>query len=509
MKNIEMEQRVLNVKSNEKINEKMNGLIGEEAAAAMTFLEEDGYEAYLVGGCVRDCLMGTAPDDVDITTSALPEETMRVFEGRGFKTFGTGLKHGTVTVLIRSVPLEITTYRIDGGYTDHRRPDSVSFTSNIEEDLARRDFTINALAWSPSRGFADAFGGREDLKAGILRCVGEPRQRFQEDALRILRALRFSSRLGFPIEEATKRAMRTEKKLLLDISAERIFSELKKLIAGEFAADVLLEFADILGVVLPEILPMVGFEQNNPHHIYDVWKHSVLVLENLNRNEDGAVPNDGLRLAALFHDVGKPASYTEDDKGIGHFYRHAPRGRDIAEEILTRLKSDTATKERVLTLIQYHDSLVGENRRSIKRWLSRLGEEQFRELLLLKRADNMAQNRERFDRQPQYRRIQRLTEELIAAGECFSLQSLAVGGADLMNEGIEQGPELGRILRLLLSAVINGEVENEREELLRFMKKELLLPGTERELEWKADHAAGTETGVECETVNMKRKAVE
>lgn len=450
-------------------------LAGAEAAMAVAFLEEEGYEAYMVGGCVRDRLMGKRPHDVDIATDALPEETKDVFLSRGYGVSATGIKHGTVTVIVDEIPMEITTYRVDGIYTDHRRPERVSFTANIEEDLARRDFTINALAWSPYRGMVDAFGGRKDLEQRVVRCVGNPAARFREDALRILRAMRFAATLGFEIEADTASAIFSEKDLLLEISAERIFSELKKLIAGKNAAAILLQYVDVLAVAIPELFPMKGFQQNNPHHIYDVWTHSVLVLDNVNRIAEspgiaGAAP-DYLRLAALLHDMGKPSCYSMDQKGVGHFYGHGKKGVEMAREILLRLRADTFTRERVMLLIQYHDTPIKVDKRAIKRWLSSLGTKVFYELLMLKRADNMAQNRELFDRQPQYLGILKMTEELLAAEECFSLSDLAIDGSDLLKAGVVQGPQIGRLLGLLLAAVINGEVDNSRKSLLALAEK--------------------------------------
>lgn len=454
--------------------------VAPEAELALKILEDSGHEAYLVGGCVRDWLMGIPPGDYDIAAAAMPEETREVFTNRGYSVIETGMRHGTVTVLIHSIPLEITTYRVDGVYSDHRRPDDVTFTARIEEDLARRDFTVNALAWSSVRGLVDIYGGGEDLSRGILRCVGEPEKRFREDALRIFRALRFSARFGFGLEERTRKAVFSERELLREVSAERIYNELKKLLAGKHAAETLIKYGAVLGVAVPEILPMVGFEQNNPHHSFNVWDHSAVVLSSLNealgqQNECGIRSGscDHLRLAALLHDVGKPECYSEDEKGIGHFYGHAKKGREIADTILSRLKADTFTRERVDLLIQYHDTVIQGEKRGVKRWMARLGTEAFYELMMLKQADNMGQNREQFDRQPQYRQILRLADEILENGDCFSLGDLAVNGRDLMETGVGEGPEIGRRLQFLLAAVMDGEVENDREKLLRFLDRNL------------------------------------
>ncbi len=498
----------------ESVEEIMKKFLSPETETVLQIFERAGIEACLVGGCVRDCLMGRRPGDIDIATAARPEDTERLFANAGFAVLKTGLKHGTVTVLVdrarpgrdqtdrdrpdrdgpdrdrpnaggpdmepasERVPVEITTYRVDGAYSDHRHPDSVFYTSKLADDLGRRDFTVNAMAWSPCLGLVDLYGGREDLRNGILRCVGEPEKRFREDPLRILRGLRFMSKLGFRPENRTREALFSEKALLRDVSAERVFGELKKILAGRHAEPVLIEFGGVLGEFIPELLPMAGFDQHNPHHIYDVWTHSVKVLaalDEVSADSGAAEAGDHLRLAALLHDVGKPSCYTRDPRGIGHFYGHAAAGVTMAEEILRRLKTDAFTRERVTLLIRYHDTPVAAEKRLIRRWLSRVGPEVFEELLILKRADNMAQNRARFDRQPQYREIQKLYADTVAAGECFALKDLAVNGRDLMEAGIPQGPEVGRILRLLLSAVVNGEEPNERDELLAYVKRCLTL----------------------------------
>ena len=295
----------------------MDWVLPAQVNTALARLHDAGYEAYIVGGCVRDRIMGREPKDYDITTSALPEQTAAVFAGE--RIIETGMKHGTVTVLLDGEPLEITTFRIDGTYSDSRHPDAVTFTPSLREDLARRDFTMNAMAYSSETGLVDPFGGQADIAAKYIRCVGDPDLRFREDALRILRALRFSSVLGFPIEPETDGAARYLCLLLKKISAERVFSELKQLLCGPDVRRVLLDYAGVLGAVLPEILPMQGFDQRNPHHCYDILEHTAAAVEAM-------PPEPALRLAALLHDVGKPECFFTDEDGVGHFYGHPKAG---------------------------------------------------------------------------------------------------------------------------------------------------------------------------------------
>ena len=427
---------------------------------ALARLNDAGYEAYIVGGCVRDRIMGRTPKDYDVATSALPEQTADVFAGE--RVIATGLKHGTVTVLLDGEPLEITTFRIDGTYSDSRHPDTVTFTPSLREDLARRDFTMNAMAYSPETGLVDPFGGQADIAAKCIRCVGEPEQRFREDALRILRALRFSAVLGFHIEPKTDAALRAEAALLKNISAERVFSELKQLLCGPDVRRVLLDYPDVLGAVLPEILPMRGFDQRNPHHCYDILEHTAAAVE--------AIPAEpGLRLAALLHDVGKPECFFTDGDGVGHFYGHPKVSARIAEDVLDRLRSDKATKERVTTIVLNHGLLIEDNEKSVRRVLHRLGTERFFDLLAMMRADNLGQSAELRWIQGYYDRLEELAREILAAEACFSLKDLAVKGGDL---GLPSGPEIGKALNALLDAVMDGAVANERSALLEYFRRE-------------------------------------
>lgn len=425
---------------------------------ALDRLQEAGYEAYLVGGCVRDLLRGKRPQDYDLTTSALPEQTEAVFDGE--RLVKTGLRHGTVTALLEGMALEITTFRVDGTYSDARRPDAVRFTPLLTEDLARRDFTVNAMAWSPATGLTDPFGGREDLEARVLRCVGDPALRFTEDALRILRALRFSATLAFSIEAETGEALRELAPRLPLVSAERVYSELCKLLCGVRAGQVLLDWTDVLGEVLPELLPMRGFDQRNRHHCYDVLTHAVRTLE-------GVPPVPELRWAALLHDLGKPAAFTLDEKGEGHFKGHPDISAALTEQILRRLRASRATRETVTELVRLHDRQIEPTARAVRRVLSRYGAEFFSQLMQLKRADNLAQAPAYRDRQQLYDRIEALARDILREKPCLSLRELAVDGNDLMALGIPRGPKLGQTLQALFDGVLSGALENERETLLR------------------------------------------
>lgn len=429
--------------------------ISKEAAKAIGMLNEKGYEAYIIGGCVRDYLMGREPGDIDITTSARPEEIKEVF--KSFKVVETGIKHGTVTVIINKVPLEVTTYRIDGSYSDGRHPDTVSFTKSLREDAARRDFTINAIACGLDGHIVDYFGGAVDIQNRIIRTVGDPQVRFNEDALRILRALRFSSTLGFLIEEKTKAAVFEHRGLLNHISSERIASELIKLLCGENAGKVVKEYIEVLGEFIPELLPMKGFDQRNPHHYLDLLSHTCLVVDVIEKEPV-------LRLAALFHDIGKIETFTMDDKGIGHFYGHEKAGAELTENILRRLKLDRQTIDSVVILIKYHDMRIEENERSVKRVLGRLSPEIFFQLMKLKRADSMAQSHGH-NILEHCNEIEKIAVSIIERGECFSKNSLAINGNDLIRLGMKQGREIGALLNEMLDMVIDGQLENDRESL--------------------------------------------
>ena len=431
----------------------------QQVDTALRRLNEAGYEAYIVGGCVRDGLMGRTPGDYDVTTSALPEETEAVFAGE--RLIETGLKHGTVTVLLSGEPLEITTYRIDGDYSDARHPDSVSFTRALSEDLARRYFTVNAMASDRSGEIVDLYGGRDDLAAKIIRCVGDADTRFSEDALRILRALRFAAVLDFAIAPETADALRRKKYLLKNVSAERVREELTKLLCGTAAHRVLTDYADVIGEVLPEILPSVGFMQNHPCHIYTVYEHCLAALDH--------VPAEPvMRWTALLHDLGKPLVYITDPDGTHHYYGHATRSAELAAAALTRLKFDAASRERILQLISVHDRRIEPTVPAVKRALGKLTPEVFSQLIAIKRADNFAQAPHLRDRQSYLDELERIAAEILAEKACFSLHDLAVSGDDLMALGVPKGPAVGQALRMLLDAVIDGAVPNETQALLTY-----------------------------------------
>lgn len=437
--------------------------ISPPAAQALEALRAAGYEAWIVGGCVRDFLLGLSPKDYDITTSALPEETKRVFQG--CHVIETGIRHGTVTVVLEGEPLEITTYRVDGGYSDARHPDQVTFTRSLREDAARRDFTMNAIAYAPGEGLRDFFGGWEDIQNAQIRAVGDPEIRFREDALRILRGIRFASVLGFSLEAATEQAARKEAGRLSSISAERIAAELGKLLRGKDAGRVLQSYPDILGQVIPELLPMTGFDQRNHHHCYDLLTHTAVAV-------DHVPPVLPLRLAALLHDVGKPRCFSLGEDGEGHFYGHARESVAMAGEILRRLRFPNAVREKTETLIRYHDSVIEEDPRLVRRWLNRLGEETFFDLLSLQRGDMAALAPAYCTRQNHFDRLKTLAREILAETPCLQIRDLAVNGHELMGLGL-QGREIGAALRFLLDQVLEGTISNEKEELMQFLHKYL------------------------------------
>jgi len=433
--------------------------IPENVRSVLESLESAGYEAWCVGGCVRDTLLGRTPGDWDVTTSALPEETLALFGGRGAPT---GLKHGTVTVKTPEGAVEVTTYRLDGAYRDHRRPEAVTFTASLEEDLARRDFTVNAMALNLRLELRDCFGGREDLRRRVLRCVGEPDRRFQEDALRLLRGLRFAAALELEIEPETAAAIHRNRESLEDIAAERIQVEFFKLLTEKGAVKILREYPDVFGVFWPELLAMVGFDQRNRHHCYDVWEHTLHALD--------AVPGDlVLRCTTLLHDVGKPSCFTVDGAGVGHFYGHPAKGGELADGMLRRLKCAAALRETVVRLVEWHDKNIPRTEKSIGRALRVLGEEDLRRLILVKRADNLGQAPAFWDRQKELDLAEEILDKLLAEDACFSLKHLAVRGGDLLALGLT-GPAVGEALETLLGMVVDGELPNRRDALLEYVR---------------------------------------
>jgi tRNA nucleotidyltransferase (CCA-adding enzyme) len=438
--------------------------IPETAKTILETLTEHGHEAYLVGGFVRDSLLGAKPHDADITASATPDETKHAL--RDFLVIETGLKHGTVTVIADGETFDITTFRTDGIYSDGRRPDKVTFASSVAEDLARRDFTINAVAADADGNLIDPFGGESDMRNRVVRCVGDAGERFREDALRILRAMRFASTLGFRAEAGTAEAMRAEKGRLANISAERIRAEVEKTLCGKDAVRVLREHADVLAAAVPEIGPMFGFSQRNRHHVFDVWEHTLRVV--------GNVPADPVfRFAALFHDIGKPGTFTADETGEGHFYGHGKRSREIAGAVISRLKFDNMSRRRILNLVEFHDTPIPQSRKTMIRVLNRFGPDMTRDLLTLKRADILGQSPAHMHRLSLISDAETVLSRVLADKECFSLRDLAVNGRDMTGLGLG-GREVGAALKFLLEAVLNGTVPNDKETLVGYCRKNLM-----------------------------------
>lgn len=422
---------------------------------ALHALEQAGYPAYVVGGAVRDHLRGVTPHDFDLCTAATPVQMQAVFAQE--RVLETGRKHGTLTLLTEDGPLEITTFRVEGSYSDGRHPDQVQFVRDLESDLARRDFTVNAMAYSPARGFQDPFGGQADLQNGVLRAVGNPDARFTEDALRILRAVRFSAQLGFAVEAETAAAMRRQVPRLCCVAAERVREELTGTLCGRFVVRALLAYTDILIAVLPELAPMAGCAQQNPHHLYDVWEHSARAV--------GQVPAElCLRWAMLLHDCGKPACKTVDDNGIGHFYGHPDAGRAIAEGLVRRLHFSNEQASRILLLVERHDRPLGDQEKHIRRRLVQIGEARLRDLLAIKKGDAVGQGTHPEDIASLWRLEQQLNA-VLAQDACLSLRQLAVNGDDMQALGLS-GPAVGEMLRALLGEVVDGELGNTRAALL-------------------------------------------
>lgn len=503
---------------------------------AVRMLKEAGYEAYFVGGCVRgemtrrmsrpsaedifgSCryarvltdepqMCGSSTIDIDITTSATPEEMLHVFHG--MKVIETGIKHGTITLLaaadggdmqiesgadrgsgrqdeaeilaasgepdenVRLVPLEITTYRTESGYSDGRHPDSVGFTRSLEEDLKRRDFTVNALVMDENGSVTDILGASEDLRNHVLRAVGDPDERFREDSLRIMRAMRFASVLGFRIEEKTEAAMFRNGGLLKKLSVERVFSEFRKLVTGKYAPDVVRRYIDVLGGVFPELYAMKGFDQRNKYHKYDVLEHCIHAMEAVKTTPEN---REHMKTAALFHDIGKPLTYSPDDTGRGHFFGHAAKGAEVTAEIMKRFRVDKAFADRVVLLVKYHDMLFERDERLLKKWMRKFTPEVLFEILAIKFADNMATGNMTEALKVKFSEIEMMMRGILEQEQCFSLKDLAVGGSDLLDAGMEPGPAVGVMLEVLLEKVTDGELEN---------SKAMLMAEAERIL--SADH---------------------
>ncbi len=438
----------------------------EKVTMIIENLRMHGYEAYAVGGCVRDSILAKKPEDWDITTSAKPEEIKRLFS----RTVDTGIEHGTVTVLLGKESFEVTTYRIDGAYEDSRHPKEVVFTNKLEEDLKRRDFTINAMAYNDEVRLVDVFGGMKDLNRHLIRCVGEPKERFSEDALRILRAVRFSAQLAFPIEPVTAEAIRELAPTLANISAERIQAELVKLLMSNHPER--LQDAYELGitkVILPEWDAMVGVEQNTPHHRYDVADHTLHAMKNVKKDKI-------LRLTMLFHDMGKPSMKTTDEKGRDHFKGHALVSEEIARSVMRRLKFDNDTVKKVTRLVCYHDYRIEATPQNVRRAMNRIGVELFPYYLAVRMADVKAQSPyRRREKIENIVAMRELYQEVLLKGECVTLRDLAVTGKDLMQIGMKPGRELGNMLNELLEWVIDDPACNKKEILCEYVKEKLGL----------------------------------
>ena len=435
----------------------------EDVKAILHTLQEAGYEAYAVGGCIRDSLLGRRPDDWDITTSAKPQETKALFG----KTIDTGIQHGTVTVMRHGRGYEVTTYRVDGEYEDGRHPKEVTFTASLKEDLKRRDFTVNAMAYNEEDGLVDLFGGRQDLEQKIIRCVGEANERFEEDALRIMRAVRFSAQLGFSIEERTKEAIRGHAERLRQVSAERIQVELTKLVISPNPDFLRIAWeTGITAVVLPEFDRLMEQPQNNPHHCFSVGEHTLHAMQAVR-------PDKCLRLAMLLHDVAKPLCLTTDAEGIDHFHGHAQKGERMAAQILKRLRYDNHTTELVSRLVKWHDVAIAPEKKAVRRAASRMGKELFPLILEVKAADLAAQSDyQRTEKRDWLERLRGLYEEIEREGDCLTIKDLAVNGRDLIQAGITPGPQLGLALQQLLEIVLEDPEKNTREYLLSSLPKE-------------------------------------
>jgi tRNA nucleotidyltransferase (CCA-adding enzyme) len=427
-------------------------------------LNSYGFEAFIVGGCVRDSILGRIPNDWDITTNAFPEDIKKIFE----KTYDTGIKHGTVSVAIDNECSEVTTYRIDGEYSDNRRPDSVLFTSSLKEDLARRDFTINAIAYHPKEGLMDYFEGLKDLDNRQIRAVGDANLRFKEDALRMLRTIRFSAQLGFSIDIATFDAIKGNSPLIENISNERIRDELNKILVSSnpMHFDFLYQ-TGLLEHIIPEFITCYSTEQKNPYHIYNVSEH---ILHSIDYVKNTSI----LRWTMLLHDIGKPVQKTTDEKGIDHFYGHQQVGAELAKNILNRLRFDKDTIKKITNLIVNHDSDIFDNEKSIKKVINKVGEDFFLELIEVQKADAMSQNRVYLeDRLIKFENIIRIYNKIKADNQCLSKQDMAVNGYDLISIGMKPGRDLNNMINYLLECVLENPELNDRQKLIDIAKNKI------------------------------------
>ena len=448
--------------------------IPEDAQEIIEKLEKAGHSAYIVGGCVRDAVLGNTPHDYDLCTSATPEQMKEILKDH--TTYDTGLKHGTITVAGNCDMYEVTTYRIDGEYEDNRHPTSVQFVDKVELDLSRRDFTMNAMAYNHKSGLVDPYGGLVDIKNKLIRCVGNANDRFQEDALRILRAIRFASRFGFDIEAETEKAIHKNKHLLVNVSEERKTSEFCKILCNA-DANLLMKYRDVFAEFIPEIKPMFDFNQRTRWHKYDVYAHTAHAVEH--------APKDDLtvRLTMFFHDIGKPETFTQDEKG-GHFYGHPLISEEITEKVMRRMKFDNATLKSVLQLVENHDNRISVSEKGARKLLRDYGEEQARRLLMVQECDksaqaNIAEVQKGFD---EIDSIRYYLDEAIKTNACCTLKDLAINGNDLINLGIK-GVLIGKTLNKLLDIVIKCPARNEKETLLK------MAPGIAKDIEAKINDA--------------------
>lgn len=434
------------------------------ALKAINLLEDAQFECFLVGGFVRDALLDRPISDVDLATNAPYHSFTALFKEAGFAVHETGAKHGTATVIVDGFPIEITRYRSDGVYTDHRHPQKVTFVDDLKEDLARRDFTINALAFNPGIGLIDCYDGMNDLESGIIRCVGNPSTRFDEDALRIVRALRFASQLGFSLEDITAQAVHANRKLLNSVSAERLYLEFTKMLCGKNAFPLLMEFHDVVFELIPELEDTWKFEQRTPYHKYDVYEHIAHTVENM-------PPLPLCRWIALMHDAGKPAHFTCDEKGIGHFKRHAITSERLARQVATRFKMPRDFTDDMLIVVRRHDDVVEETPRAVKRMMFKLNgrPDLFELLCCMKRADTLSQADQCLPRLEMVENLQSIAAEILAENEAFSLKQLDLTGNDLISLGLTPGPQFSQLLNTALEAVMDESCPNEKDALLRFL----------------------------------------
>lgn len=457
----------------------LEGKLPAYALRVLEVLESAGYEAWVVGGWVRDTLRGVPGHDVDVTTSALWQQTEGCLRAAGITVHETGVKHGTVTAVIEGKPVEITTYRVEGGYTDHRHPDEVRFVTDVRQDLARRDFTINAMAWHPARGLLDPFGGESDLASGVIRAVGDPSRRFEEDALRVLRAVRFAARMDFVVEKRTQEALVAAAPTLCDVALERIGQEMDGIVRSGHVGWALMAEPEVMCQAIPELAPMRGFDQHNSYHIYDVYEHTAQVCCAVEAFS-GGLARPELRWAALLHDIAKPNTFMLDARGCGHFYGHPKVGADMARQIMRRLALPQDLVEATALLVRYHDHVVWPTHRSMRRTMMKFargcpGREPrlVFELLDLKRADAISKAPKAYAFAHQLDEVSAVLREELEQGAVFKTSQLAVSGADVMTAcGLAPGPAVGQKLQDLLTAVVNGEVPNERPALLLWLSEQ-------------------------------------